>query len=967
MKVVIVAKTRMGRGACIGALTFDGRSLRLIAVDHETNEQFNQDYQVGDVWEIDAIEDNEIIPPHIENVIVLQKQYLAPITGIVDLIEAKMPPVYGGVDHLFDGLSQAQNAGARFIARQRGLPEFSTMFWRPDKTLIRDEDQKRIRYRYPGKDGGSTLTFVGFQEPLSEIPAGTLVRVSLAHWWRPKEKPEAELRCYLQISGWFLETDSIPVQREECEKDHSQGHGDRIPEIQQSLQEWFGYSSFRPYQREIIERILEKQDTLGVMPTGSGKSLCFQLPAILFPGLTVVVSPLISLMEDQVLELKELGIVADYLNSSMNYEQYLGVIRRIKARETRLVYAAPETLLRPETILLLENALVDCLVIDEAHCISEWGHDFRPEYRQLDKLRNRLPQAVTLAITATATKRVREDIKQSLQIPDANEFVSSFNRENLLLSVVDKINGLTQTCEFLNDHKKQSGIIYCATRNQVDELTEYLVSLGYPILPYHAGMEDETRRENQYRFRYEDEIIIVATIAFGMGINKSNVRFILHYDLPKNLENYYQQIGRAGRDGLPADCLTLFSYRDIRVNEYFINLEDPKLQPGSKLRLRALTEFLGTGGCRRKKLLAYFGEKYKADNCNACDNCLAPKTDIASIPSDTADGLNEQSLEKINLMIPARQFLSCVKETGEMFGVNHLIRVLRGSRAKKVIQFKHDKLECYGLGADTKLEIWRHMAGQFVRLGLVERANPYGNLKLTENGESVLNGAEVWVEIPGRFARDLSSGIQVEYDRLLFDKLRILRSKLARSRNVPPYVVFHDRTLVDMAVFYPETVDEFSMISGVGKHKVETYGQQFLKVIRSYCMENNIDLSQKNRFRIPKTNSLKGPTRSEIIWKRFQAGEGIATIAESFGFTQSTILKHLDTVHSSGYPIRVDGLREVSVLTKEEENSVLKLFDELGSYRLKPIFEKFAGSISYEQLHIWRLIFHVLYPEKRAN
>ena len=967
MKAVIVAKTRMSRGACIGALTFDGQSMRLIAEDRESNEQFNQEYQVGDVWDIDTVEDHEIIAPHIENVIVTQKQYLAPISGIIDFIETQMPPVSGGVDVLFDGLTTAQKGGARFISKRNGLPQRSTMFWRPDRNLLRDEDQKRIRYRYPGKDGGSTLTFVGFQEPLSEIPAGTLIRVSLAHWWRPKEKPDAELRCYVQISGWFLERGCPPGQEDKPNREPLEKHGDQIPKIEQTLHNVFGYSEFRSYQRVIIERILQKQDTLAVMPTGSGKSLCFQLPATLFPGLTVVVSPLISLMEDQVLELKELGIASDYLNSTLSYDQYLAAVKRIKAGDTRLIYAAPETLLRPETMLLLESCLVDCLVIDEAHCISEWGHDFRPEYRQLDQLRERLPQAVTLGITATATKRVRADIMRSLRIPDANEFVSSFNRENLVLSVIDKLDGLAQTRAFLDDHKDQAGIIYCATRSQVDELTAQLIHLGYPVLPYHAGMEDENRRKNQYRFRYEDGIIMVATIAFGMGINKSNVRFILHYNIPKNLENYYQQIGRAGRDGLTADCLTLFSYGDIKTNQFFINQEDPKLQPGSRMRLRALTGFLGTLACRRKQLLAYFGEKFVVDNCGACDNCLAPIADIRTPSLDKQESLYGQPLTKTDLTLQARQFLACVKSTGEIFGVTHLIRVLRGSKAKKVIQFKHNQLDCYGIGHDTNQETWRQLASQFIRLGLVERVGSFGNIKLTEKGKRVLTGTEVWIELPAKFSRFVSSKSQLEYNRILFEKLRALRGELAKSRNLPPYVIFHDRTLMEMAAFYPRSMDEFGRIYGVGQHKIEAYGKQFLSVIKSHCKENNIELDQGNKPTLPRKERSQVSRRREYIWKRFQAGEAVESIASSLGITQKTILKHLVAIHSSGYPIRVNGLKELSTLSQDEENKLLQLFDELGTFRLKPVYEKFDGAIPYEQLHIWRLIFKVMYPEKDAN
>jgi len=466
MKAVIVAKTRMGGGACVGGLTFDGRSLRLIASDRETNEHFNLDYQVGEVWEIETRPDPEIIPPHVENVIVVNKRRLGLMSKIETFIEQQMPPVCGGAEAIFEGLAQTTNLGTLYITERCGIPSRSTMFWRPDRPLQRVDALKRIRYRYPASEGGCTLTFTGFQEPIPEIPAGTLVRVSLAHWWRPEERDDGEYRCYVQLSGWFSTGSSHKPYADILDKVPKETYEDQIPQIGRVLRKVFGYPEFRPLQQAIIENVLRKCDSLAVMPTGSGKSLCFQIPATLFPGLTVVVSPLISLMEDQVLELGEWGIPAVYLNSTLSHTEYVRTMARLRSGNVRLLYAAPETLLRLETGVLLESCPVDCLVIDEAHCISEWGHDFRPEYRQLAGLRARLPQAVTLAVTATATRRVRQDIKTSLGITDANEFVSSFDRQNLVLSVIDKIDPIVQTRDFLDAHQGQAGIIYCATREQ---------------------------------------------------------------------------------------------------------------------------------------------------------------------------------------------------------------------------------------------------------------------------------------------------------------------------------------------------------------------------------------------------------------------------------------------------------------------------------------------------------------------
>lgn len=844
MKAVIVAKTRMGSGACVGALTFDGRSLRLIAADRATNDQFNMEYQVGEVWEIESSQPREIIPPHVENIIVQRKQRLGSISGIETFIEQQMPPVCGGVSELFDGLAQNTQSGSLYISEHIGLPSRSTLFWRPDRPLTLDDHNRRLRYRYPTDQGGCTLTFVGFQEPIEEIPAGTLLRVSLAHWWRPADKPGTELRCYAQLSGWFVNPSSPAKNRSTGLR--KQTYEGLLPKIDPTLKQVFGYQAFRPLQREIIQNVLFKRDTLAVMPTGSGKSLCFQLPATLFPGLTVVVSPLISLMEDQVLELKEWGIPASYLNSTLTHDEYCHAVDRIKAGVTKLLYAAPETLLRPETYLLLERCPVDCLVIDEAHCISEWGHDFRPEYRQLAGLRSRLPGAVTLAVTATATQRVRQDIKYSLDISNANEFVSSFNRKNLTLSVTDKINGPTQVKDFLNAHRGQAGIIYCSTRERVDILTGQLQSLGYPVLPYHAGMSDEDRRRNQKRFRYEEGIIMVATIAFGMGINKSNVRFVLHYDLPRDLENYYQQIGRAGRDGLPADCLVLFSYGDIMTIRHFIRQEDRVLQKGSFQRLKALQDFLETRTCRRRPLLAYFGENYTEKSCEACDNCINPSpTGLEQQTEQGSETGRNGSGDLVDLTLPARQLLKCARETKELFGVSHLIDVLRGSQARKVKQHRHELLPSFGTGKLYTKEQWRHIAAQIIQQGLFVRVEPHGSLKVTPRGQLVLEGGSVQGVLPGTLARKTTKLTDGEYDRELFEQLRSLRMELANERRVPPYLIFHDRALIEMAKFYPCSQQALAGIYGVGQRKLEEYGAHFLPLIQSYCQANHIQLDTK--------------------------------------------------------------------------------------------------------------------------
>jgi ATP-dependent DNA helicase RecQ len=741
-------------------------------------------------------------------------------------------------------------------------------------------------------------------------------------------------------------------------------HEAQIPKIAPLLQKVFGYPQFRPLQQAIIENVLRKRDSLAVMPTGSGKSLCYQLPANLFPGLTVVVSPLISLMEDQVLELKEWGIPAVYLNSTLSYTEYAETVARIRSGEVKLLYAAPETLLRADTILLLEESPggnpVDCLVIDEAHCISEWGHDFRPEYRQLAELRTRLPQAVTLAVTATATRRVRQDIKTSLEITDANEFVSSFNRENLFLSVHDKIDGLNQVRIFLDAHREQAGIIYCATREQVDNLSAQLEALGYPALPYHAGMDDAARRTHQHRFRYEDDLIMVATIAFGMGNNKSNVRFILHYDLPKNIENYYQQIGRAGRDGLRADCLMLYSYGDVGTIRYFINQEPPQQRHGSEMRLQALLDFLDASACRRVPLLSYFGEKFQADGCGACDNCLvASPMDSLAPGKESQPGIEADSVQ-VDLTVPARQLITCAQESGELFGTAHLIDILRGSRSKKVLKFKHEELASYDTGRTYSKEQWRYLVAQFVRQGLLKRSSAHGSLKVTPEGQALLQNGKVWGILPGVIAKAATAQGAGEHDRALFEQLRVLRYRLASERGLPPYVIFHDRVLIEMATYFPHTLEGLGKIYGVGQRKMGEYGPHFLPVIQAYCQENEIQPVQKSSLVSPKHASSSGKKRTEYVWEQFQAGKSIPSIAADLGFTTGTILNYIKKAREAGKPLRLEGLKDASELNDADEQRVMDAFKELGDVYLKPVFNALGGSVSYDQLHLWRLIYQVM-------
>jgi ATP-dependent DNA helicase RecQ len=951
MKVVIVAKTRMGSGACVGGITFEGQSVRLIAPDAASNDRFNQEYCVGDVWDVEYTIP-PVTPPHVENIVVHDKVRLPPINDLAGFVEQYMPAHEGGPSVLFEGLARPNSSGALYIAERWGIPSFSTMFWRPDQPLQQDLSAKRIRYCYPTPAGGRTLTFVGYQEPLEEIPAGALLRVSLAHWWRPEDQPDAELRCYVQLSGWIL---PVPARRNPCvsqatgvrERQPENGARRRhsrpdstagMEEARRTLRRVFGYDDFRPLQEEIIQHLLEGRDGLAVMPTGSGKSLGYQLPALLFNGLTVVVSPLIALMQDQVEQLRELGVAAAFLNSTLSYEAYLQTKQAVLDGQIRLLYAAPETLLRPEVLAMLEASNVACLAIDEAHCISEWGHDFRPEYRQLAEVRRRLPAVACLAVTATATERVREDILATLDIPQAGQFIASFNRKNLLLRVEPKSEPLNQTLAFLEAHRGEAGIIYCNTRRQVDELAGELQAQGWPVLPYHAGLDDETRRRHQRQFTHAEETIIVATVAFGMGINKPNVRFILHYNLPRNLDSYYQQIGRAGRDGLPAECLLLFSTRDVQRILYFIRQQSLEEQRGARWRLDAMLAFAETNGCRRVPLLAYFGEPYEQERCDHCDNCL----------------VEEQELD--DLTIPAQKFLSCVKRTGELFGMSHIIAVLRGSRAQRVLSRRHDRLSTYGIGKEFSRQEWQYLARQFIQQGLLEQDMEVGSLRLTPRAYAVFRGEPVRGALPSRkqtTAPRVPAG-EPTYDRELFALLRKRRLELAEADGVPPYAIFPDRTLIEMATYFPQSLQSLERIHGVGSVKLANFGEEFLAIIRPYCQARGLVEKRKERSRTGR-KAKSGRTKQIFDW--YKAGRSVPEIAALESTRQDTVLRHLLQAARDGAILRLDGIRELSDLQEADQARILAAFAEKGPDFLSPVHDALNGNYSWDELRIWQLYF----------
>lgn len=706
------------------------------------------------------------------------------------------------------------------------------------------------------------------------------------------------------------------------------------------LKDTFGYDTFRPLQREVIENVLAGHDTLAIMPTGGGKSLCYQIPALLLDGLTVIVSPLIALMKDQVEQLRASGVPAVVLNSSLSAAEYQKNMASVRDGSAKLLYVAPETLLTGRIFSLLSETKLALLTIDEAHCISAWGHDFRPEYRQLLDVRQRYPEATCMALTATATPRVRADIKTSLEFQQSNEFIASFNRKNLFIEVVPKHNGMDQVVSFLTRFKDQSGIIYCFSRRQVDELARYLDQRGFSVRPYHAGLEGAERKANQEAFIRDDTQIIVATIAFGMGINKPNVRFVIHHDLPKSIEGYYQEIGRAGRDGLPAHCLLLYNYSDIAKLRYFIDQKEGDERRIAAQHLDALVHYAeDERNCRRKPLLAYFGEIYADENCQNCDNCTAaplPLTDIT---------------------IPAQKFLSCVKRTGERFGAGHVSAVLRGSRNKKVLGNRHEQLSTYGIGEELTQKQWMHLARQLVQTGYLHQGGEYRTLSLTEKAIDSLKNRTV---IEGRLLAAESHPRQgstrpeeLDYDQALFAILRQKRKQLADAAAVPPYVIFSDKTLVEMSAYYPQSAASLLKMSGVGQVKLNQYGETFSGVIRAYCEANGLQEKHKESYRA-KSDSNR---RYMLVGQAYNAGESIRSLCERYHVQVNTIVKHLMRYSAIGHPLRNgDDLLPLTSISSSQQEAALQAFEELGTDYLNPVFEKLNGAISYDDLKIMRLI-----------
>jgi ATP-dependent DNA helicase RecQ len=604
------------------------------------------------------------------------------------------------------------------------------------------------------------------------------------------------------------------------------------------LKQAFGFTSFRPLQEEIIRDALSGRDVFALLPTGGGKSLCFQLPALVRPGLTVVVSPLISLMKDQVDALTASGVAATFLNSSLKATESRTRLLGLQAGEYRLLYVAPERMMLSGFLMDLKRWGVNLIAIDEAHCISEWGHDFRPEYRQLADLRKHFPDVPIMALTATATARVRGDIVEQLRLREPSRYVASFNRPNLMYRVLPKQLAYHQLSEFVSARANDSGIVYCQSRKNAEGLAERLSLEGIKAKPYHAGLDSKTRTINQELFLRDEVRVICATIAFGMGINKPNVRYVVHYDLPKNVEGYYQETGRAGRDGLPSECLLLFSAGDaVKYSKFFDEISNPLERKIARQQLRQMVQFAETAECRRVELLRYFGEEFREMNCRGCDNCLTPR--------ETYDGT-----------VAAQKFLSCVyrvrEKSGFDFGINQIAEVLAGAETEKVKKWDHQSVSTYGIGTEHSQAEWKLIGRELVRRGyLMQLAERFNVLQVTDEGRRALKERQPIHllksvlkpkadKLRAEKHRPQSYGArgqrpgEIVCDEMLFDRLRRLRKKLADERNVPAYIIFSDVSLRQMAQYFPSNEEEFARINGVGERKLAEFGRRFIEEIAAY-------------------------------------------------------------------------------------------------------------------------------------
>ncbi|MFZ9943812.1 MAG: DNA helicase RecQ, partial [Bacteroidia bacterium] len=684
----------------------------------------------------------------------------------------------------------------------------------------------------------------------------------------------------------------------------------------EGLQRFFGYESFKGEQEAIIKNVLEGHDTFVIMPTGGGKSMCYQLPALLSEGTAIVISPLIALMKNQVDSIRGFGSdegVAHFLNSSLTKGEIQQVKKDILQRKTKLLYVAPESLTKEENVAFLKEIKISFFAIDEAHCISEWGHDFRPEYRRLRPIMEQIGKVPIIALTATATEKVQMDIQKNLNMQKASVFKSSFNRANLYYEIRPKVDVMREIIKYIRQHQGKSGIVYCLSRKKVEEVAQTLTVNGIKALPYHAGLDAAQRARHQDMFLMEEADVIVATIAFGMGIDKPDVRFVIHHDIPKSLEGYYQETGRSGRDGREGRCIAFYSYKDIEKLEKFMKGKPVAEQEIGKQLLIETVGYAETSVCRRKVLLHYFGEDYEEGNCQSCDNCLHPKTKV-------------EAQDEVQLL------LETVLAIKEKFASEHVVNILLGKEDPTVKSYQHSKLEVFGEGADKDQRFWTSLVRQAVLSGLlVKDIDHYGLLKVTPEGKAFLNNPQTFhVTLDHEFNQTdgddddepvSGGGSGSAADAELFAMLKDLCKKVAKQKNVPPFVVFQETSLEEMAIQYPITLDELKNISGVGPGKAQKFGKPFVDLISKYVEENEIDRPQDL---VVKSVVNKSGLKVYII-QNIDRKISLEDLAEAKGITVSDIISEIESIVSSGTRIDINYYIN-EVLDEDRQDEVYDYF-----------------------------------------
>ena len=712
--------------------------------------------------------------------------------------------------------------------------------------------------------------------------------------------------------------------------------------LQESLKYYFGFDTFKGDQEAICRNLLEKKDTFVLMPTGGGKSLCYQLPAILMDGCAIVISPLIALMKNQVDAIKHISeedSIAHFINSSLTKAMIEQVKADILDGKTKLLYVAPESLTKDENVEFLRSVNISFYAIDEAHCISEWGHDFRPEYRRIRPIINEIGKAPVIALTATATDKVRGDIKKSLGIPDATEFKSSFNRPNLYYEVRQKTKDIDKDIiKYIKSNPGKSGIIYCLSRKKVEELAEVLKANDIKAAAYHAGMETPLRNSTQDDFIMERIDVIVATIAFGMGIDKPDVRFVIHYDIPKSLEGYYQETGRAGRDGGEGKCIVFYANKDLQKLEKFMEGKPVAEQDIGRQLLRETAAYAESSVCRRRLLLHYFGEEYGDENCGNCDNCLHPKKKV-----DATE----------NLLLA----LKAIQAVKENFKIDYIIDLLRGNESEMLLQHKHDRLEEYGSGADVEEKMWNAILHQAELEGyVVKEVENYGLLKLTKAGKKFIKKPATFqiVEDNDFDENDDANeqgGVGVA-DEQLYSMLLDLRKKVAKQHDVPPYVVFQDNSLEAMSTLYPVTMEEMQNIPGVGAGKAKRYGKEFCELIKRHCDANDIVRPSDIRVR---TVANKSKVKVSII-QNIDRQVDLEEIAKVNGIEFDELLDELDAIVYSGTKLNIDYFLE-EILDEECVEEIFDYFRDSETDRMSFALKELGSDYSEEEIRLVRVKF----------